>query len=122
MMAVNAPPHPTEIRLSEDHHSLVVVFNSGETFTLSAEYLRVESPSAEVRGHSPSERKILGGCRQVTINRLEPVGHYALRILFSDGHDTGLYSWAYLYELGHDFDRIWAAYLTALASKGLSRD
>ena len=121
-MNSNSPPHPSEIRLSDDHQSLVVSFDSGEEFTLSAEYLRVESPSAEVRGHSPQERKILGGCKSVTINRLEPVGHYALRIMFSDGHDTGLYSWAYLYELGRDHGRIWDAYLTALASKGLSRE
>ena len=115
-------PHPTEIRLSEDRRSLTIHFDSGEEFNLSAEYLRVESPSAEVRGHSPSERKTIGGCRNLTIGQLEPVGHYALRIRFDDGHDTGLYSWHYLLELGRDYPTIWGNYVQSLSEKGLSRD
>ncbi|MCX8501896.1 MAG: DUF971 domain-containing protein [Alphaproteobacteria bacterium] len=122
MTSIPSVPRPTEIRLSEDRCSLTIGFDSGEEFTLSAEYLRVESPSAEVRGHSPSERKIIGGCRNLTISRLEPVGHYALRILFADGHDTGLYSWTYLLELGRDYPTIWANYLKALGEKGLARE
>ncbi|MDP2619801.1 MAG: DUF971 domain-containing protein [Hyphomicrobiales bacterium] len=113
---------PTEIRLAKDKRTLTVTFESGEKFELSAEYLRVESPSAEVKGHTPSQRQTVPGKRQVEIMSVAPVGHYAVRIAFTDLHDTGLYSWDYLYELGAERDARWAAYLAELAEKGLSRD
>ncbi len=113
---------PSELRLAPAKDALTVAFDNGESFTLSAEYLRVESPSAEVQGHSPDQKKIVGAKRAVTIVSLEPVGNYAVRIGFDDGHDTGLYSWVYLRELGRDGTRKWAAYLDALKAKGLSRD
>jgi DUF971 family protein len=98
-----------------------VSFESGERFELPAEYLRVESPSAEVQGHGPGQKQIVGGKRQVKIAGLEPVGNYAVRILFDDGHDTGLYSWDYLHELGRDREKKWPAYLQALKAKRLER-
>ena len=94
--------------------ALTVSFDTGERFALPAEYLRVESPSAEVQGHGPLERQIVPGKRHVKIARLEPVGHYAVRIVFNDGHDTGLYSWDLLHELGRDKDAKLAAYREAL--------
>jgi DUF971 family protein len=89
---------------------------------LPAEYLRVSSPSAEVQGHAPAERKTVGGKRRVAIRGVEPVGTYAVRLVFDDGHDTGIYTWPYLHELGHDQPARWAAYLAALTQKGLDRD
>lgn len=115
-------PKPTEIKLRKADKALVVSFDNGEAFTLSAEYLRVESPSAEVQGHSPSQRKTVPGKRYVGIDNVEPVGHYAVRLLFNDGHDTGIYSWTYLYELGREFDTRWERYLAALDEQGLSRE
>jgi DUF971 family protein len=112
---------PTELRLDPSKTLLTVSFDSGEQFALAAEYLRVESPSAEVQGHVASQKQIVGGKRNVKIGGLEPVGNYAIRILFDDGHDTGLYSWDYLRELGRDHDAKWAAYLRALAANGLER-
>ena len=112
---------PTELRLDKSKALLTVSFDSGELFGLPAEYLRVESPSAEVQGHVASQKQIVGGKRNVKIAGLEPVGNYAVRILFDDGHDTGLYSWDYLYELGRTNDAKWAAYLRALAANGLER-
>lgn len=114
-------PLPTELRLNKAKDELTVSFDSGEIFTLSAELLRVNSPSAEVQGHSPAERQTVWGKRAVRISRLEPVGNYAVRIVFSDGHDTGIYSWSYLHHLGTSRDAIWLAYLEELAQKGLSR-
>jgi len=102
---------PTEIRLSPDKRTLTVTFDDGETFALPAEYLRVESPSAEVQGHSPSEKKTVTGKDQVTIVAVEPVGNYAVRLVFDDGHNTGLYAWDYLHELGRELDSRWLAYL-----------
>jgi DUF971 family protein len=102
---------PTEIRLSPDKRTLTVTFDDGETFALPAEYLRVESPSAEVQGHSPSEKKTVTGKDQVTIAAVEPVGNYAVRLVFDDGHNTGLYAWDYLHELGRELDSRWLAYL-----------
>jgi len=113
---------PVEIRLNRDARALEVDFDDGRSFDLSAEFLRVQSPSAEVRGHGAGERRIVGGCRAVGIAAVEPVGNYAIRLIFDDGHDTGLYSWAYLYELGVNRDALWQAYLDALAAKGLARD
>ena len=114
-------PWPLELRLDKSKAMLTVAFESGESFELPAEYLRVESPSAEVQGHSPSQKQIVGGKRNVKIAALEPVGNYAVRVLFDDGHDTGLYSWDYLYELGRDRDKRWSTYLQALRAKRLER-
>lgn len=104
---------PTEIRLSPDKRTLTVTFDGGERFALPAEYLRVESPSAEVQGHRPEEKKTVEGKQNVTITAIEPVGNYAVRLVFDDGHDTGLYGWDYLHELGHELDSRWLAYLIA---------
>ena len=114
-------PWPTEIRLNPAKDVLTVAFDDGERIALAAEYLRVESPSAEVQGHMPSERKTVPGKRHVKIVRLEPVGNYAVRITFDDGHDTGLYSWSYLHELGREHETRWDAYLDRLEEEDLSR-
>ena len=114
--------HPTEIRLKTAERVLAVTFDDGRTFELAAEYLRVESPSAEVQGHMPSQKITVPGCRNVGIRDIEQVGHYAIRLHFDDGHDTGLYSWTYIYELGVEHDARWQAYLDALEAAGLSRD
>ena len=113
---------PTELRLDPAKETLTIRFESGERFALSAEYLRVESPSAEVQGHGPSQKKILPGKRHVRIEGIEPVGNYAVRILFDDGHDSGLYSWDYLHELGRTHGEKWDAYLRALRAAGLKRE
>ncbi|MBX6746804.1 MAG: DUF971 domain-containing protein [Acetobacteraceae bacterium] len=115
-------PTPTEIRLKRAERVLEVVFDDGARFTLPAEYLRVESPSAEVQGHAPDQKVIVSGRREVGIIRVEPVGHYAIRIVFDDLHDSGIYSWDYLYQLGAEQAERWAAYEAELAAKGLSRD
>ena len=114
-------PWPVELRVDKERTRLTVSFDSGETFVLPAEYLRVESPSAEVQGHSAAQKQIVSGKRQVKIEMLEPVGNYAARIHFDDGHDTGLYSWDYLYELGRDRPRKWETYLSELRAKKLTR-
>ena len=113
---------PTELRLREDRRSLRVAFDTGEAFDLPAEYLRIASPSAEVQGHSPAERKTVPGKRDVAIARIESVGNYAVKLIFDDGHDTGIYGWSYLHELGARQQEKWDAYLADLAAKGLSRD
>jgi len=113
---------PTEIRLSGDKRSLVVAFEDGGRFTLPAEYLRVSSPSAEVQGHSPAERKVIGGKREVAILKVEPIGNYAVKLTFDDMHDTGLFGWGYLYDLGREYRNRWATYLSELEERGLSRD
>lgn len=113
---------PTELRLAPAKDALAVAFDNGDSFTLSAEYLRVESPSAEVQGHAADQKKTVPGKRHVTIISLEPVGNYAVRIGFDDGHDTGLYSWEYLHRLGRDHTRLWTDYLRALETKELGRD
>ena len=115
-------PVPTELRYDRASRMLHVSFDDGTTFALTAEYLRVESPSAEVQGHGPAQKKTIPGCRDVAITAIEPVGHYAVRLVFDDGHDTGIYAWEYLHDLGRDHDRLWQAYLGALARLGLSRD
>jgi DUF971 family protein len=115
-------PWPTELRLAKDRKSLVVTFEGGKSFSLEAEYLRVTSPSAEVQGHSPDERKTVPGKRNVAILEVLPVGNYAVRLVFDDMHSTGIYSWDYLYELGRDQQRRWQDYLDELAGKNLSRD
>ena len=113
---------PTELRVDRDRQTLTVSFDSGERFALPAEYLRVESPSAEVKGHGPTQRHTVTGKRKVKIEAVEPVGNYAARIRFDDGHDTGLYSWDYLYELGRNHDRKWSDYLSALRRIGGKRE
>src|ERR1044071_9855587 len=113
---------PMEIRLSKDKRTLTVAFDDGSAFDLAAEYLRVTSPSAEVQGHSPSERKTVPGKRDVEIIGVDPVGNYAVKLRFDDMHDTGIYGWDYLYELGVDHMERWQNYLAELDSKGLSRE
>jgi DUF971 family protein len=113
---------PLEIRLKQAEKLLEIDFDDGTTFRYPAEYLRVESPSAEVQGHGPSQKQILAGRAHVGILALEPVGNYAIRIKFDDLHDTGIYSWAYLYELGQKQAENWERYLKALAERGLSRE
>lgn len=115
-------PWPTELRVDRERTALTIIFDTGESFILPAEFLRVESPSAEVQGHSAAQKQIVSGKRQVKIEALEPVGNYATRIRFDDGHDTGLYSWDYLYELGRDRDTKWAAYLSDLRRMGRKRE
>ncbi len=111
-----------EIRLDRAECRLRVTFADGTSYGYPAEYLRVESPSAEVQGHGPAERRIIGGKSRVGIAGLEPVGNYAIRILFDDGHDTGIFSWDYLARLGREQPHRWAAYLAALTERGLTRD
>jgi DUF971 family protein len=112
---------PTELVVNRAERVLKIAFDDGTSFTLSAEYLRTQSPSAEVQGHSEAERKVIGGKQAVAIVGAEPVGNYAVRLLFDDGHDTGLYSWTYLHELGGEYDKRWRKYLKELADKGLKR-
>jgi DUF971 family protein len=114
-------PWPTELRLHKDRKTLTVAFDSGERFDLAAEYLRVRSPSAEVQGHSPAERKTIGGKRNVAILEVHPIGNYAVRLVFDDLHSTGIYSWDYLFELGRNQAEYWQDYLDELAGKGLAR-
>lgn len=113
---------PTELRYVRAARTLEVDFDDGVTLRLPAELLRVESPSAEVRGHGAAQKQIVPGKRGVGIARIEPVGNYAARIVFDDGHDSGLYTWRYLAELGETQDKAFAAYLAALAARGLGRE
>ena len=115
-------PWPSELRLSKDKRTLSVAFQGGESFALPAEYLRVKSPSAEVQGHSPDERKTVPGKRNVMILEVNPVGNYAVRLVFDDMHSTGIYSWDYLAELGRKQRAYWQDYLDELAAKGMTRD
>jgi DUF971 family protein len=118
-----APPaRPVEIRYVAAERCLDVEFDDGARFSYPAELLRVESPSAEVRGHGGDDKKIVAGRRHVGIMSIEAVGNYAIRPVFDDLHDSGLYTWAWLYELGQRRDEIWQDYLDALAARGLSRD
>ena len=120
--AARAQPWPAEIRLFREEGRLEVDFEDGRKFTYSAEYLRVESPSAEVQGHSADQKKIIAGRRHVRVEAIEPVGNYAIRIRFDDKHDTGIFSWSYLRELGEKHQEKWDGYLAALLYRGLSRD
>ena len=113
---------PTELRLQKDRRTLMVSFDNGQRFELPAEYLRVKSPSAEVQGHSPDERKTVFGKKNVAILEVQPVGNYAVRLVFDDLHSTGIYSWPYLHELGREYSRYWQDYLDELAQKRLSRE
>src|SRR5262245_53668581 len=113
---------PTEIKLHQASKAMEISFADGTSFRLSYEFLRVYSPSAEVRGHGPGQETLQAGKRAVTITEVEPVGHYAIRPKFSDGHDTGIYSWEYLYDLGARQDELWRDYLARLDKAGASRE
>ena len=121
MANASSAPWPTELRVAKDRAWLMVSFDDGRSFDFPAELLRVLSPSAEVQGHSEDQRVTVAGKKTVAIARLDPVGNYAVRIVFDDGHDTGLYTWAYLREVGENKEARWQSYLKDLASKGLSR-
>ena len=114
-------PHPVTLTLKTRSRLLQVEFDGGEAFDLPFEYLRVYSPSAEVRGHGPGQGVLQTGKEDVNVERVEPVGNYAVKLVFDDGHDSGIYSWAYLYELGRGRERKWRDYLDALAAKGYRR-
>jgi DUF971 family protein len=111
-----------EIRLKREEKRLEVSFEDGQRFSFTAEFLRVHSPSAEVQGHSPDQKQTVAGRKHVGIMKVEPVGHYAIKLVFDDLHDSGIYSWDYLYALGEGLDRLWAEYEALLAAKGLSRE
>jgi len=113
---------PVELRLKKAEKLLEISFDDGSMFRLPAEYLRVESPSAEVQGHGPGQKTLVPGRAYVGIIGLEPVGNYAVRIIFDDLHDTGIYSWSYLHQLGVEHDKRWRAYVDGLAANGLSRE
>lgn len=113
---------PTEIRLKKESKLLIVSFDDGSEFQYSCEYLRVHSPSAEVKGHGPGQETLQTGKEHVGITAIEPVGHYAVRLKFDDGHDTGLYTWEYLHELGADMTVKWRSYLDRLAAAGYARE
>jgi DUF971 family protein len=114
--------HPTGITLHQKSRVMEVTFSDGRSFRLSYEFLRVHSPSAEVRGHGPGQEVLQTGKRSVEIRALDPVGSYAVQPVFSDGHATGIYSWDYLYELGENQEALWAQYLGKLGAAGASRD
>ena len=118
---MSSDPRPTGITLHKASHVLEVAFDSGETFRLPLEYLRVESPSAEVQGHGPSQKKLVSGKRNVGVDAIEPVGNYAVLLRFDDGHASGIYSWNVLHRLGREFEERWPKYLTALETAGLDR-
>ncbi len=122
MSGFSGSPKPTEIKVKKEEKVLIVTFDDGKTFTLPAELLRVESPSAEVQGHSPAEKKVVAGRRHVGVMGVEPVGNYAVKIKFDDLHDSGIYSWELLYDFGERQEEIWNQYLADLEAKGLSRD
>ena len=120
-MTDTSQPWPTELRLHKDRRTLTIASDNGERFDLGAEYLRVRSRTAEVQGHTPSERKTVPGKRDVAILELKSIGNYAVRPVFDDTHSTGIYSWDYLLTLGRKHDAYWQEYLDELAAKGLSR-
>jgi len=118
---MTATPWPTDIYWTAENRILHVTFDDGKHFHLSGEYLRVESPSAEVQGHTPEQKQLVTGKSRVGLRAIEPIGNYAVKLIFDDGHDTGLYSWAYLYELGRDKATRWQAYLDAVEAAGKTR-
>lgn len=122
LMAPERGAWPTELRLHKDKKALRVAFETGEAYEFPAEFLRVQSPSAEVQGHSAQERKTVPGKRDVAVMEVQPVGNYAVRLVFDDMHSTGIYSWEYFLRLGREQERMWRDYLHDLAVKGLSRD
>jgi len=115
-------PIPSEIKLHQKSRLLELGYENGERYTLDFEFLRVFTPSAEARGHGPGQETLQTGKRNVDIERIEPVGTYAVRLVFSDGHDSGLYSWDLLYNLGKHHDELWQDYLNQIEAQGLSRD
>jgi DUF971 family protein len=115
-------PIPSEIKLHQKSRRLELGYDNGESYLLDFEYLRVFTPSAEARGHGPGQETLQTGKRNVDIERIEPVGTYAVRLIFSDGHDSGLYSWDLLYNLGKHHDELWQEYLKQIEAQGLSRD
>jgi len=115
-------PIPTDIRLHRKSRILELRYEDGERFELDCEFLRVFTPSAEARGHGPGQEVLQTGKRNVEIERIEPVGTYAVRLVFSDGHDSGLYSWDLLHSLGQHHDELWREYLKQIDARGLSRD
>lgn len=121
-MDSSSGPRPTEIKVRRAEKSLEIVFDDGAAFSLPAEYLRVESPSAEVQGHGPGQKILVAGRRHVGIADVEAVGNYAIRIVFDDLHDTGIFSWRYLYQLGAEYETRWPEFTQALDVAGLSRD
>jgi DUF971 family protein len=114
-------PQPVSINLHQKSRILEISFSDGQNFELSCELLRVYSPSAEVKGHGPGQSVLQTGRENVSIDMVEPVGHYAIKLIFDDGHDTGLYSWAYLYNLGENQDELWKDYLQGLSDAGYQR-
>jgi DUF971 family protein len=115
-------PRPTEITLHQQSNVLDVAFDDGTRFSLPVEYLRTHSPSAEVRGHGPGQEVLQAGKRNVAVTAIEPVGMYAVKLVFSDGHDTGIFSWEYLHELGRKQESNWKTYLARLEQAGKTRD
>jgi DUF971 family protein len=115
-------PTPTEIKLHQKSRKLEISFSDGQRFEIPYEMLRVCSPSAEVRGHGPGQEVLQTGKKNVEITAVEPIGTYAIQPLFSDGHNSGIYSWEYLYDLGHRRERLWLSYLDRLKAAGASRD
>ena len=115
-------PIPSEIKLHQKSRRLELIYENGESYSLDFEYLRVYTPSAEARGHGPGQETLQTGKRNVDVERIEPVGTYALRLIYSDGHDSGLYSWDLLYNLGKHHDELWQEYLKQIETQGLSRD
>ena len=118
---MSSQPRPTNITYTRETRTLTVAFDTGESFDMSAEFLRVYSPSAEVRGHGPGQEVLQTGKEAVTIEAVEPVGHYAVCLRFDDGHSSGLYSFSELYRLGSEHDRLWQEYLDKLAAAGVQR-
>lgn len=122
MTAAQPRPWPDEIKVDKAARTLKVAFSDGQTFVLPAELLRVESPSAEVQGHSPGEKQLVAGRQMVGIIGVEPVGNYAIKLVFDDLHDSGIYTWDFLYYMGLNQEAMWAQYVAALEAAGLSRD
>ncbi|MEN9916232.1 MAG: hypothetical protein RLY40_164 [Pseudomonadota bacterium] len=118
----NMIPTPSDIKLLQKTRKLEIQFDNGEKFSLPCEYLRVFSPSAEVKGHGLSEGKLVSGKKNVNITNIEPIGHYAIRLIFDDNHQSGIYSWETLYELSKHYSQYWEYYLQRLKSAGISRD
>ena len=121
-MAESSTPHPTSITLHQQSRVLEIAFSDGRAFRLPYELLRVYSPSAEVRGHGPGQEVLQTGKRDVGVQEVEAVGHYAIRPVFTDGHESGIYAWDYLYDLGVNQDRMWQRYLDRLAAANASRE
>lgn len=120
-MSVHETAWPKQLRVSPDRRMLTVQFTDERSFAIEAELLRVRSPSAEVQGHSPAQRVTVGGKSDVTISKVLPVGNYAVRLVFDDGHDSGIFTWNFLSEIGEAKDERWAEYIAELADKGMSR-